>query len=52
VQAELWYQPIGYRWAHNLGDEQADEIERFIGYYEEMADSSAVVLVSTRVVAE
>lgn len=52
VEAELWYQPIGYRWAHNLGDKQADEIERFIGYYTEMADSSAVVLVSTKVVAE
>ena len=32
--------------------EQADEIERFIGYYKEMADSSAVVLVSTKVIVE
>jgi hypothetical protein len=52
VEAELWYQPIGFRWAHNLGDQQADEIERFIGYYEAMADSSAVVLTSAKVIAE
>jgi len=44
VEAELWYQPVGYRWAHNLSDQQADEIERFIGYYEEMASVSAVSL--------
>jgi hypothetical protein len=52
VEAELWYQPIGFRWAHNLGDVTAEEIERFIGYYKEMADSSAVVLTSARVIAE
>jgi hypothetical protein len=45
VEAELWYQPVGYRWAHNLGDRDAPEIERFIGYYDEMAAVSAVVLV-------
>jgi hypothetical protein len=47
VQVELWYQPVGYRWAHNLGDQEAPEIERFIGYYEEMAPVSAVVLART-----
>ena len=52
VTAELWYQPIGYRWAHNLSDQQADEIDRFVRYYEEMADSSAVVLASAKIVAE
>jgi hypothetical protein len=44
IEAELWYQPIGYRWAHNLGDQQADEIERFVRYYDEMASVSAVTL--------
>ena len=44
IEAELWYQPIGYRWAHNLGDQQADEITRFIGYYEEFSQVSAVVI--------
>ncbi len=52
VEAELWYQPIGYRWAHNLADEMAEEIDRFIGYYNEMADSSAVILASAKVIAE
>ena len=46
VGAELLYQPIGYRWAQNLGDQQAVEIDRFIGYYNEMAGASAVVLSS------
>jgi hypothetical protein len=52
VDAELIYQPIGYRWAHNLGDQEAEEIERFIGYYEEAAGSSAVVLASAKAIAE
>jgi hypothetical protein len=52
VEAELWYQPIGYRWAHNLGDQEAEEIERFIGYYEEAAESSAVMLASAKVAAD
>ena len=52
VEVELMYQPIGYRWAHNLGDQEAEEIERFIGYYEEMADSSAVTLASAKAVAD
>jgi hypothetical protein len=44
VTAELWYQPIGYRWAHNLGSLGAVETDRFVGYYEGMAGSSAVLL--------
>ena len=44
IEAELWYQPIGYRWAHNLGDRKAGEIERFIAYYDEMAPASAVII--------
>ena len=52
VRAELWYQPIGYRWAHNLSDQQADEIDRFVGYFEAMADSSAVVLASAEAIAD
>jgi hypothetical protein len=52
VDVELIYQPVGYRWAHNLGDQEAEEIERFIGYYEEMAESSAVVLASAKTVAD
>jgi hypothetical protein len=44
VEAELWYQPIGFRWAHNLGKYEAPEPSRFVGYYEAMASSTAVVL--------
>ncbi len=46
VQAELWYQPIGFRWAHNLSPYNADEPRRFLSYYESM--SSAAALVMTR----
>jgi hypothetical protein len=51
VEAELWYQPVGYRWAHNLSDREAPEIERFVGYYEEMAGVSGTVLARARTVA-
>jgi hypothetical protein len=52
VEAELWYQPIGYRWAHNLSDREAPEIERFVGYYEEMAGVSGTVLARAQAVAQ
>jgi hypothetical protein len=44
VQAKLWYQPIGFRWAHNLAGYKAMEPQRFVGYYDEMARNSAIVL--------
>jgi hypothetical protein len=44
VEAELWYQPIGFRWAHNLGPYQAVETRRFVGYYESMSTGAALVL--------
>ncbi len=44
VEAELWYQPIGFRWAHNLGPYKAAEPQRFVGYYESMATGTAVLL--------
>jgi hypothetical protein len=44
VEAELWYQPIGYRWAMNLKPYDATEPKRFVGYYEAMASGSAVLL--------
>jgi hypothetical protein len=46
VQAELWYQPIGFRWAHNLAPYRAGEPQRFLQYYEQMSASSALVLAS------
>jgi hypothetical protein len=44
VQAELWYQPIGFRWAHNLAPYIAEEPQRFVSYYESMSSNTAVVL--------
>jgi hypothetical protein len=44
IEAELWYQPIGFRWAHNLGPYNAEEPQRFVSYYSAMSASSAVVL--------
>jgi hypothetical protein len=44
VEAELWYQPIGFRWAHNLADYKAAEPQRFLGDYESASQHSAVVL--------
>ena len=44
VQAELWYQPIGFRWAHNLAPYNAMEPQRFVRYYESMSKTTAIVL--------
>ena len=44
VQAELLYQPIGYRWAQNLRAEKSPEADRFVSYYEALASSSWVRL--------
>lgn len=44
VTAELWYQPIGYRWAMNLKKYDAAEPRRFVGYYEQTSQYSGVML--------
>jgi hypothetical protein len=44
VTAELWYQPIGFRWAHNLNPYSAAETQRFVRYYDSMSSGTAVVL--------
>ena len=44
VEAELWFQPIGFRWAHNLAPYKAKEPQRMVRYYEEAERRSAVVL--------
>ena len=44
IDAELLYQPIGYRWAHNLAPYAAAEPRRFVGYFEAMKSESAVAL--------
>jgi hypothetical protein len=44
IEAELWYQPIGFRWAHNLQRYQAQEPQRFVSYYKSLAAGTATVL--------
>jgi len=45
-QAELWFQPISYRWATNLKSySSAKEPERFSRYYESMASGSALIVI-------
>ena len=44
MDAELWFQPISYRWAANLRRYGANETGRFTKYYDAMASASAVIL--------
>jgi hypothetical protein len=44
VEAELWYQPIGFRWANNLKEYRAFEPQRFTGYYDSLGAVTAVRL--------
>lgn len=45
VSAELWYQPIAFRWAHNLRPYAAAvEPRRFLSYFEAMAPTSGIRL--------
>ncbi|HOC44860.1 MAG TPA: hypothetical protein PKJ99_17740 [Thermoanaerobaculales bacterium] len=44
VAAELWYQPIGFRWAHNLEAFDSAETDRFVPMYDAMAGESAILL--------
>ena len=46
VKAELWYQPIGFRWAKNLKQQQAAEIDRFVSYFDAMSEQSGIVMAS------
>jgi len=45
VEAELWFQPISYRWANNLRPYNAMEPQRFTKYYDATSSGSAVMLV-------
>jgi hypothetical protein len=45
VDAELLYQPIGFRWANNLKRyDGSPEPRRFAGYYDAMSESAATTL--------
>jgi hypothetical protein len=44
IRAELWYQPIGFRWAQNLEQQDAPEIDRFVSYFSAASGNSGIVL--------
>ena len=44
VVAELWYQPVGFRWAQNLSLYDAPETRRFVAWFDAMPESSALRL--------
>jgi hypothetical protein len=44
IEAQLWYQSVAYRWAQNLRTYRAPEPQRFVGYYDQMAPESALML--------
>ena len=48
VEAELLYQPIGYRWANNLKKYDAPEPKRFTGYYDSMGQATATRIAGAR----
>jgi hypothetical protein len=50
LEAELWFQPIGFRWAHNLALYNADESQRMVRYYEAAAQKSAIMLAKAKAI--
>lgn len=48
VLAELWYQPVGFRWAMNLEPYHAGEPQRFVAEYASMSKESATRLAESR----
>jgi hypothetical protein len=48
IDVQLWYQPIAYRWAHNLAAYDAFETRRFVAWFNAMAEASALVLASAQ----
>jgi hypothetical protein len=53
VDAELWYQPIGFRWANNLKlYDRADEPRRFNAYFDSMQSSTSALLARSTVKTE
>lgn len=48
IETELMYQPIAYRWAHNLAAYDAPEPRRFVSWYQSLQESSATILATAR----
>jgi hypothetical protein len=51
IEAELWYQPIGYRWASNLKAYDAPEPRRFNDHFDAMSQASATLLARAQAVS-
>ena len=49
IDVELRYQPISFRWAHNLRPYDAPETRRFLSWFEAMATGSSAVLAHANV---
>jgi hypothetical protein len=49
IEVELWYQPLGFRWAHNLAAYDAPETKRMVRYYDSMPSATAVVLAHAQI---
>jgi hypothetical protein len=52
IDAELLYQPIGFRWARNLDSYRAAEPQRFVRYYTEMGGGGAATLARATVTVQ
>jgi hypothetical protein len=52
VRAELWYQPVSFRWARNVDDFPSEEAARFRSYFEEAGASSGTVLAKAEAAAK
>ncbi len=52
VDAELWYQPIAYRWAHNLDRYDSGETKRFVSYYKSLSDQTMIKLAGASITVD
>jgi len=44
---EFWYQPIGFRWAMNLGDYESEESAQFLEMYRGMSSATGALMART-----
>lgn len=47
VTVDLFFQTVGYRWADNLRQYQAPEVDRFLSYYEDVPNLPVVIASDT-----
>ena len=52
IRAELWYQPLSFRWARNVDDLPSAEAERFVSYFQEFSASAGAVLAGAEATAK